>query len=170
MDEFSTGIEQWRDFFTVAGAAAATIIGLLFVAVTLRQDIRNAPANSLLRSMVSQNFTNLLVVLLFSLYFMVPDMGRTGMGWSLLITAAFPLANIPRSWSRFRNDPELTGDVACWTFLVPALCYLATIGIAIAVFFQDDTEMAWFVPVIAFLIAIPTRNAWELLMDSHEAG
>jgi hypothetical protein len=170
MDEFSSHVEAWRDFFTLSGTAAATIIGLLFVAVTLRQDIRNAPANSLVRAMVTQNFTNLLVVLLFSLYFMVPDMGRIGMGWSLLLTAAVPLVSIPTAWRRFRHDAEMTNDVAFWTFLVPALCYLATIGIAIAVFVRDDAEMAWFVPVIAFLIAIPTRNAWEVLMDSHESG
>lgn len=170
MDEFSSHVEGWRDFFTLSGTAAATIIGLLFVAVTLRQDIRNAPANSLLRTMVAQNFTNLMAVLLFSLYFMVPDMGRTGMGWSLLLTATVPLMGIPRAWWRLRNDDQMTLDAAVWTFLVPALCYIGTIGIAIAIFFRDDTEMAWFVPVIAFLVAIPTRNAWELLMDSHEPG
>ncbi len=170
MDEFPSHIAEWRDFFTLSGTASATIIGLLFVAVTLRRDIRDSPANSLTRAMVSQNFTNLLVVLLISLYFMVPDMGREGMGWSLLITAAVPLASIPPTWRRCRNDETMTGDIAVWTFLVPALCYLGTIGIAIAVFFRDDAEMAWFVPVVAFLIAIPTRNAWELLMDSRESA
>jgi hypothetical protein len=170
MDEFSTRVDQWRDFFTLAGTAAATLIGLLFVAVTLRKDIRASPPGSVHRTMVSQNFTNLLMVVLFALYFMVPDMGRSSMGWSLLLTAAVPFVGIPRAWHRLRHDDAMTGDVVFWSFLVPALCYLATMGIAVALFLHDDTEIDWFIPVVALLLIIPTRNSWELLLESPESA
>jgi hypothetical protein len=120
--------------------------------------------------MVSQNFTNLLMVVLFALYFMVPDMGRSSMGWSLLLTAAVPFVGIPRAWRRLRHDEAMTGDVAFWSFLVPALCYLATMGIAVALFLHDDTEIDWFIPVVALLLIIPTRNSWELLLESPESA
>src|SRR4051812_1699913 len=90
MAPFATQIEDWRDFFTLTGTAAATIIGLLFVSISLRSDIRKAAETSLVRTMVSHNFLMLLVVLLISLYFMVPGIDQDSLGISVILTAGIP--------------------------------------------------------------------------------
>lgn len=40
VSNFSNDVEAWHDFFMLAGTAAATLMGLLFVALSLRIDIR----------------------------------------------------------------------------------------------------------------------------------
>lgn len=110
MTEFQSEIGEWRDLFTLAGAAAATIIGLLFVSISLRTDIRQAAEKSLVRAVVSHNFSMLLVVLLISLYFMVPDLTPDTLGISILVTALVPGIFFVRDLARLRHDPEWTAQ------------------------------------------------------------
>ena len=34
--------------------------------------------------------------------------------------------------------------------------------------FHSDREIWWFVPVVAVLLTVPTRNGWELILGDHE--
>lgn len=167
MEEFHAEIERWHDFFSLAGGAAATIIGLLFVSVTLRTDIRKAPETSLARAIVAHNFSMLLVVLLFSLYFLVPEMDQNALGLSIFFTAVLPCTGQVRSWLRLRRA-GIDRMTTVWAFLVPALCYLLAMGVGVAFIINDTTEIIWFVTIVAMFLAIPTRNSWVLLLQSRE--
>lgn len=74
------------------------------------------------------------------------------------------------SYLRLHTSPDLQADDRFWRFLAPLLCYLAGVGVAIAFFLDDDTEIYWFVTIVALLLTVPTRNAWQLILESHEAG
>lgn len=64
-------MEQWHNFFTLAGTAAATLLGLLFVALSVNKE--SIAARPLLRSLARQTFLSLSIVLLVSLLGLMPE-------------------------------------------------------------------------------------------------
>lgn len=168
MSPFQEEVKTWSDLFTLSGGASATIIGLLFVAISLRSDIRKAGETSLDRTIVGHNFFMLLSVLLISIFFMVPDQDQDSLGISVLVTAALPCFFFTRDLIRFRRDPEMDHSTLFWSFLMPIFCFLVTIAIGAAFIINDDTEISWFIFVISMLLVIPTKSSWDLLMESSE--
>lgn len=168
MASFATQIDDWRDFFTLTGTAAATIIGLLFVSISLRSDIRKAAETSLVRTMVSHNFVMLLVVLLISLYSMVPGIDQDSLGISVILTAGIPAVSFGLNLWRLRHDQSMEKMILLWSFVVPILSFALTVAIGVAFLLNDDTELSWFVTVMAMFLVIPTKNSWELLLQSQE--
>ena len=75
----------WSDFTVVAGGAAAALMGLLFVAVTLRIDaISRAPD---LRSRAAQTLTLFAVALVAALLMAVPSQPPRVFGAELMVLA-----------------------------------------------------------------------------------
>ncbi|HWV23627.1 MAG TPA: hypothetical protein VNZ58_05515 [Thermomicrobiales bacterium] len=168
MSSFASEIQSWHEFFALTGAASATLIGLLFVAVSLRADIRSQAEDSYFRTVVNHNILSYITVLLFSLYFVIPDLTPTSIASPVIITAAVVFLTTVRNGMRLRTAREMEWESFWWGFLVPALCQLAAIVVGIALARNHPGAMGWFVAVIAFLITVPTINAWRLLLESHE--
>ena len=40
-------------------------------------------------------------------------------------------------------------------------------AVAIAFIRNDESEISWFIPIVCLLLAVPTRNAWELVMENQ---
>ncbi len=70
-------IAGWSDFTVVSGGAAAALVGLLFVAVTLRIDVISRAPD--LRSRAAQTLTLFAVALMVAIVLTVPDQP----GWVL---------------------------------------------------------------------------------------
>ncbi len=168
MTDFTADVERWHDFFMLAGTASATLLGLLFVGVSFRTDIRTQPEGSFMRTVVAHNFLSYLVVILFSLYFMIPNMDPPDLAWPITITALFSFLSVLRSTVRLRSRFETDREAAFWHMLVPLLCYVAAAGVGIAIVVHDDGAISWMVTVVAFLLVTPTRNAWAMLVSSTE--
>jgi uncharacterized membrane protein len=168
LSQFAQDIEAWNNFFVLSGTAAATLMGLLFVAITLRTDIRAQGHDAPQKTTASHSFVSYLCVLLFSLYFLIPNQSATSLALEIGLTCAYPIYDISSSFLRFRSSPALSRADQFWRYLIPLFCYVLGVAIAISFFFNDDSEISWFVTVVALLLAVPTRNAWMLVLESQE--
>jgi Na+/H+ antiporter NhaD/arsenite permease-like protein len=75
----------WSDFTVITGGAAAALVGLLFVAVTLRIDeLSRAPD---LRSRAAQTLTLFAVALVVAIVLAVPDQPEWVLGAELTAIA-----------------------------------------------------------------------------------
>src|SRR5438105_10222425 len=63
-------LQSWHDFYLTAGAAAATLVGLLFVGLSLH--IRVVVSHPDVRSLARATLTNFFVVLLVALVVLAP--------------------------------------------------------------------------------------------------
>ena len=81
-------MQAWFSFYAVIGAAAATLTGLLFVAVSMNAAtaLSRGPEGS--RRLAEQAFENYLAVLMVSLLALYPDMSPTSFGRVLLAVTA----------------------------------------------------------------------------------
>src|SRR5277367_3553386 len=81
-------MQAWFDFYAVIGAAAATLTGLLFVAMSMNAPaaLSRGPEGS--RRLAEQAFENYLAVLMVSLLALFPDMSLLLFGRITLVVTA----------------------------------------------------------------------------------
>jgi hypothetical protein len=80
MDGFSQTVEHWQAFYIMAGTASATLLGLLFVAISLNVDLLIRDGNVSLSALASETINNFVFVLLVAIYFLIPDQSPLGLG------------------------------------------------------------------------------------------
>ncbi|MGI8826231.1 MAG: hypothetical protein ACR2JC_11415 [Chloroflexota bacterium] len=81
---FSSTIASWQSFYVLAGSASATLIGLLFVAVSLHIDLIGESGAAVILSMARRTFIRFILVVLVALLFLVPHQNPQGLGLPLL--------------------------------------------------------------------------------------
>src|SRR5580692_9802937 len=81
-------MRDWFDFYAVIGAAAATLTGLLFVAISMNvaATMNKGPHGS--RRLAEQAFQNYLAVLMVALLALFPDMTLLNFGRTALAVTA----------------------------------------------------------------------------------
>ena len=85
-------MQAWFNFYAVIGAAAATLMGLLFVAVSMNAVVTLSRGPQGSRRLAEQAFENYLAVLMVSLLALFPDTTLTSFGRiALLVTATWTL-------------------------------------------------------------------------------
>lgn len=76
-ESFASSVASWQSFYMLAGTASATLIGLLFVAVSLHIDLIGKPDSSSILSRAWRTFTHFILV---ALLFLVPHQDPEGLG------------------------------------------------------------------------------------------
>ena len=77
---FEDAIAGWHDFYMLTAGAAATLLGLLFVAVSLNLRLFTDPSQPRFRADASVTFSSYLYLVLISLIFVAPNPDRTRLG------------------------------------------------------------------------------------------
>lgn len=171
---FAESIASWRDFYMLTGSASATLVGLIFVAVTLHIDvIAEAKKSSDIRMLAEEIFMNFLMILSFAFIFVVPSDSPSGLGYPLIILGMLQLTHTSILWLRFlrRKDEQ-------WAFnpstilrglLIPnTVCYLALIAISVDILHGATRYLGWMVMVIVWLTIAAVENTWHLMMRVAE--
>src|SRR5207253_10425095 len=86
--------QRWHDFYIIAGTAAATLVGLLFVGLSLH--LRAVLSRSEVRSLARVTLANFGLILFVSLFMVIPQ-GPTGASQSLIGAGVFSLIVIAPS-------------------------------------------------------------------------
>jgi hypothetical protein len=170
MSDFGTHVASWHDLFTLTGTAAVTLLGLLFVAISLRMDIRRQSESGYQKRMTSQNLTSFLTVFMISCYFLIPDAGAKGIAAAIIATTVFPLIGVLRSIGAYRREPAVTRELFIWYAVVQPTCYVAAILCGIALGNWEERALSAMLTVMFFLLLIPTQNAWHLIATPDDTA
>jgi peptidoglycan biosynthesis protein MviN/MurJ (putative lipid II flippase) len=161
-------IQGWHDFYIVAGTAAATLVGLLFVGLSLH--LRVVLARSEVRSLARVTLANLGLVLIVSLFMVIPE-GRSITRTELLISGIVTLGLIAPSFlSATRSD---TRTLRGYRLLIRiAFSAIAYAGVILASGFYTQrsypSALSGLVAVVIALVVISLRNSWDLLVSVGE--
>jgi hypothetical protein len=158
-------VQRWHDFFVIAGTAAATLVGLLFVGLSLH--LRAILSRTDIRSLARITLSNFALILFVSL-FMVIRQTSSSASWqiigagviSLTVTAPSLIA-ASRSRARTLRPYQLL-----LRFGLSALAYVGVI-IAGGLLAADEavSAFAWLWPVTVVLLFVSLRNSWDLLVS-----
>jgi len=78
---YQTELAGWHDFYILAGTAAATLVGLLFVGLSLHLQI--VVTTSEVRSLARVTLVNFAAVVFLALFMVIPE-GATSAGLQLI--------------------------------------------------------------------------------------
>jgi len=149
-------------YFTGAATAAAALIGLLFVAVTLRpESMRGTGAPVKAHAVAGSAFTALINSFFVSLIALIPS---TNLGYTAVIMALISL------YSTFRLHRGLgKGESAVALFILALTTYLTQLVAGVLLVaspgHQSPVYVIAYVLVAAFAAAL--GRAWSLLQGRH---
>ena len=166
MQTFAQYIDRWHNLYMLAGTAAATLIGLLFVSLTLRIEVMSDESQIGLKELATQTFSSFLYVLLISLLLLIPDHKPELVGIEILILGVFGLVNATRNIQPVIGHLQATGvkTYLFWRFIMPTASYMGLIAIALTVWRGRHDSLFSLVYVVFILLITATHNAWDLLV------
>ena len=167
MEDRFAAIAEWHDFFAAVAGVAATLVGLLFVALALNPAVMADHGPAGLRTWAGQTFYNFLIVLAVALVVLIPDADRLGLGLPLLILGVWGVVRVVADARRVRSDPapEWHGRPVLARFASPLAGYAIAAWVGTQILRGDADAVGWLVATIFFLMMSAASNCWDLLRE-----
>jgi hypothetical protein len=163
---FETALLGWHDFYLASAGAAAALLGLLFVGVSINLGALTAPERVDLRSRASLAFSNLIYVLVLSLSVLIPGQDAKSLaitcavlGLLALSRVVLRIVHIIRAWSRVANGIRTLRRLT-WTLLAALI-----LGYAALQLWQTGANSSLYnLITVVFLLLIGAADvSWDLL-------
>src|SRR2546422_9593883 len=128
-DTLSQMLHDWQTFYFLVGGAAAGLVGLTFVAITVGSGLITNITG--LRAFVNPSLIHFIYVLVTASVVVMPTVTRMQLGILLvlagLVSSGRALSGVPVLW---RGDKQHLVDMPDlgWDFLAPPLRYLMYVG------------------------------------------
>jgi len=157
-------LRDWRDFYAVIGAAAATLLGAMFVVASLGAGYVTRSHLAGFRLFVTPIVIHLCVILFTVAAMVVPGLGSGVLGAVLGAVGIVSLAYSGKVWTRINLRDGTDTDDLIWYALVPLPAYAAMVGAAI--FLWQGLTMGLYIlaAALAVLLAACIRNAWDMIL------
>ncbi len=159
-------LERWHDFFVLVGTAGATLLALLFVAVSLGAGILSDRRAAATRAFFSPVVVHFSVVFLLSAVSLVPGhralffaaiIGATAL--TGLAVALYTTVELLRhDWTRYKQDHLAYG-------LLPTAAYAALLLAAGLVWAARPLSLDVLAGALLLLLLVNIRNAWDLTLS-----
>jgi hypothetical protein len=157
--------QRWRDFYIVSGTAAATLVGLLFVGLSLH--LRAVLSRSEVRALARMTLANFGLMLFLSLFMLIPQ-SATATSRFLIVGGLFSIAVIvPSLVATMRSRTRTLGRYEPFLrFGSSALAYAAVVAAGVLLG-RGSLEAAfrWLLVVVLVLAVVSLRNSWDLLVS-----
>ena len=173
MNGFGQLVQEWQVFYATIATASATLVGLLFVAMSLNLGMFAGTENIGLKKLAGQTLTNYLYIIVFALIFLIPRQGPIGLGVPLMCNG---FAGLIRTVSHLRtllsNIPQ--GISRKHTFVRAAMALVAFLVLIIVSFLvmvrANADSLYWLVAPMILLLISASLNTWSLLIRAHETS
>jgi hypothetical protein len=170
---FAETVEDWSGFFAFTGGAAATLLGLLFVSVSLRLDIFRRREIADVRDFAALTFASYLVALAVAGLSLAPHQRWQTLALPLALlglTGLAAFALFVREWRRLNPSspaprPGLDpGRPQGWLFIIGVAAPYAGLVVVAGLLWENRAEaLAGLAIVQGALLAFATMNAWLML-------
>jgi len=158
-------MQPWFEFYAVIGAAAAALMGLLFVAVSMNARSTLGAGHDSSRRLTEQAFQNYLAVLMVSLVALFPDIRIPTFGRvALAVTAIWVVLVLVRLYQALRLPTEHESRFVALRRLFSSLVgfgILTVAAVRMAMNYDDDRD--WFASGAIVLLFSATEVSWGML-------
>lgn len=159
-------LESWHDFFVLVGTAGATLLALLFVAVSLGAGFLSESRADATRAFFSPVVIHFSAVFYLSAIALVPG-HRTlfftvvigGCALAGLAVSLFTTIQLMRhDWTNYKEDHLAYG-------LLPTISYAALLLAAEMVWTENGFAVDVLAGALLVLLLVNVRNAWDLTLS-----
>ena len=165
-------LERWHDFYVLVGTAGATLLALLFVAVSIGVGFLTAERQAPTRAFYSPIILHFTAIFFISAVGLVPALKPVY--FALLIGACaavggcvsmFTVVQLLRNrWTSYVQDHLAYG-------LLPAFAYVALLAAAEMIYWGNAAALDVLAGALLLLMVVNIRNAWDLMLSMvrHQA-
>jgi hypothetical protein len=159
-------LERWHDFYLLVGTAGATLLALLFVAVSLGAGFLNEERAAATRTFYSPVIVHFASVFFISAIALAPAhrslffagligvCAAIGFAVSLYVTVQL----LRHDWTHYKQDHISYA-------LLPAVGYLALLVAAAMIWLENNLALDVLAGALLLLLLINIRNAWDLMLS-----
>jgi hypothetical protein len=170
-------LQPWQNFYTLLGGASATLVGLMFIAISIgsgRWTAAERPMlNAAFNAFMSPTFIHFIYVLVTAAVVLVPTLSQTTLGILLVLAGLGSLGHIARNLpfvrERYRVGTLDRSDLV-WYSLAPSIGYILYLGAgagllrAAARGTGSPRALDALAAASVLLMVIGVRNAWDLVV------
>jgi hypothetical protein len=164
-------LEAWHDFYLLAGTAAATLAGLLFVSLSFNLEHLLHESRTHLMRFARNTMLVYVIVLILSLLMLVPRVPVAGIVIQIMVAGL-----ILGGWSVYslvgwvrRDDPVFTRRHRVRRALPPIVATLLILSAAIEFGHGEIDGLAAMSPAVCLLLATAVWSSWDLLVGVARA-
>jgi len=158
-------LRAWHDFYALIGTAAATLVGLMFVAASIGAGVFTSAHQAGIRSFLSPTVVHFSLVLVLCLIASAPIESVAAMRLCLVSTGLIGFAYSGSTWWRMRyHGMSATIDLADRILyaLLPLAVYLVLVGSGLAIPSYAVLGSDLLALACLALLLVGIRNAWDM--------
>jgi hypothetical protein len=160
--------QRWHDFYLLTGGAAATLSGLMFVAVTFGAGLVRHDELEGARAFIDPPLFHFVHVIITACLFVMPTMTAGVLGVVMLGGAGMRLLSLVWIYRQFRRAHRMHGDLdtSDWVMGIglPAVAFVAIIVAAIGLVTGHGGAFTILAVATLAVLVIGLRSAWELML------
>jgi hypothetical protein len=165
-DTFAESLRAWHDFFLLTGTAAATLMGLVFVAVSLAGSGQTRAGQHAIATFVSPIVFHFGHVLFLAMGVVVPTHTAARLGAIVLVLGLahlYQVLSVLRGMIVHERTKGVDRGHWIWHFLLPFVASLSGAGAAVGVLSAAPWAMDAMAASVALLLIVGVNNAWTLV-------
>jgi len=156
----------WSNYYYLIGSAAAGLIGLLFVVMTLTSGVDRSRARRAQALYMTPTIVHFGTVFTMSAVTMAPGLGAKGAAVVFGLVALLSLACAGRALIGFRRPR--TGEPPHWSDFwlyaaLPTALYFGLVVASAGVWAQEAWATLALAGLLLLLLLLGIRNAWDLV-------
>ena len=157
-------LRDWHEFYTVLATAAATLIGAMFVVVSIAGGVMTEDKTAETRAFFTSTIVNLASVLLAGAIVMLPTLDR--LAFAILIAGGglFGLAYSAAQMPKLMQLSTIGLDDRFWYGGLPLAAYLLVLVSAGLLLAQRSPALDLLAFGLVLLLLAGIRNAWDLIV------
>lgn len=162
-------LRSWQNFYLLTGGAAATLMGLVFVAASLSANLSKSDVLAGdVRTFVTPIILHFSTVLLVAIFFTIPTQTYFSMGILLTCCGAagfsYESSTAVQLWRRHRRTYPVDRSDWFWRVGLPAAGYLLVLYVAIRLVTNAIPAFSLLAIAISLFLLLGVRNAWNLVL------
>jgi len=162
-----TAFSDWHDFYVLLGGAAATLVGLTFVAASIGAGVLTTDHEHGLRTFITPTVVHFAAILGAALLILAPFTSGRGLGVALFAEGIGGIAYslfIVREIRRSKYIASLVLIDRVWYALAPVVAYAVLAGAAGALVAGSPSHPAMLAGGLGLLMLAGIRNAWDMMV------
>lgn len=162
-------IQAWHDYFGMLGAAGATLLGLLFVSVSINADIIIGATHKRTMHLAEQAFQNYVAAVIVSLVAFFPGISNSSLGLTiLLLSGLYSIRVVIRFYLAMRTSLAVESRIAMLRRYGATLIGVITLAIGGAQMMLDNQIHTIVALGGLVLLVSATAISWQLLVRVAE--
>jgi len=166
---------DWSTFYLGLAGAAATVTGLLFIAVQINMDTLVSGIGERSSAIARATFTLFALLVVLPLIYLIPGINLKGQAIFTVLVSGFGIVRVLRSWlpawtSMIRRGVRERLWETAWLLIAPIIVYAFIIYNSYGLLTLDQSAQTILQTNIAIclvgLFSIALRNSWNLIFEA----